>query len=65
MARPAIALVLLGFRYLAEFRVRAEPVAIGHLDLRQAVLVELAFPGKDPVQAQNIGGHRIGIVDTE
>src|ERR1700730_6854553 len=67
-SRPEIELdlsALPGFRYFAELGFRDKSVAIWHLDLRQGLLVELPVCGKYPVQAQDISGDRIGVVDAE
>src|SRR5260370_31785657 len=48
-----------------EHGVGNESVAVRHPDLRQAFPVELSVIGQDPVQVQNVGGNRIGIVGAE
>src|SRR6266404_1981006 len=58
-------LALLRVRYFAELWFGNEAVAIGHLDLRQAVVVELRIRRRDSVQTQDVGDSRIGVVDAE
>src|SRR6516225_8426892 len=48
-----------------ELRLRNKTVAIWHLDVWQTCLVELAVGGKDAVEAQDVGGDGIGLVDAQ
>ena len=70
-ARPTVHIDRGRASFLAEYSRRIEcwigrePVAIGHLDLWQFFTVELSIRGKNSVQAQNVGGDRVGVVSAE
>jgi hypothetical protein len=54
-----------GVRDLAELRFWNEAVPIRHHDLRQALLVQRRVVRQDAIQVQDVGGHRIGVIDAE